>query len=445
MQRWKLLPLIGVLVVTGRAADLPASSPAHPNVLLIVSDDHAWTDYGFMGHPHLRTPHLDRLAREGLRFRRGYVTASLCCPSLASIITGRFPHQHRVTSNDPPLPADVPRGQAYQTAAFREGRERMNRFLESVPTLPRVLGGHGYRSLQTGKWWQGHYARGGFTDGMTVGDEARGGRHGDAGLRIGRETLEPIYAFIAETRRANQPFFIWYAPLMPHDPHTPPERLLARYRDIAPSLAVARYWAMVEWFDETCGELRAHLEREGLADNTLIAYIADNGWITDPVTGQYAPKSKQSPYDGGLRTPILLHWPGRIAAGESTKLASSVDLMPTLLRACGVAPPPGLPGLDLRDATAVARREAIFGACFTHDAVDLDEPVRNLRWRWCVAGDWKLILPSPLNEPTGGAELYDLVTDPFETRNLAAKHPDRLTSLARRLDAWWPARLESEP
>jgi uncharacterized sulfatase len=445
MHLWKLLPLIGVLAVAGRPADPPAPSPARPNVLLIVSDDHAWTDYGFMGHPHLRTPHLDRLARESLCFPRGYVTASLCCPSLASIITGRFPHQHRVTSNDPPLPADVPRGQAYRTAAFREGRERMNRFLEAVPTLPRVLGTHGYRSLQTGKWWQGHYARGGFTDGMTVGDEDRGGRHGDAGLRIGRETLEPIYEFIAAARQANQPFFIWYAPLLPHDPHNPPERLLARYRDLAPSLPVARYWAMVEWFDETCGELRAHLEREGLAENTLIAYVADNGWITDPVTGRYAPKSKQSSYDGGLRTPILLHWPGRITAGQSTALASSVDLMPTLLRAGGLEPPPGLSGLDLLDAAAVAQRDAVFGACFTHDAVDLEEPGRSLRWRWCVAGDWKLILPSALNEPTGVAELYHLAADPFETRNLAAEHPDRLTSLTRRLDAWWPARLDSKP
>lgn len=412
-------------------------SPSRPNILLIISDDHAWTDYGFMGHPHLQTPQLDRLGRESLLFRRGYVTSSLCCPSLASIITGRFPHQHRITSNDPPLPAGLPRVQAYQTAAFREGRARMSRFLEAVPTLPRVLGEHGYLSFQAGKWWQGHFRRGGFTHGMTLGDEARGGRHGDAGLQIGRETLQPIYSFIASARREAKPFFIWYAPMMPHDPHTPPERLLAKYRTCAPSLPVARYWAMVEWFDETIGQLRAHLENEGLAKDTIIAYLADNGWITDPQTGRYAPKSKQSPYDGGLRTPILLHRPGHIRAQDSPHLAAAVDLMPTLLGACGIPLPSDLPGVNLLDTRAPRRRTTLFGACFTHDAVDLDRPARNLRWRWGIAGWWKLIVPDPVNEPDGAVELYDLAADPFETRNLAELKPDRVARLRRQLDAWW--------
>jgi uncharacterized sulfatase len=412
-------------------------APARPNILLIVADDHAWTDYGFMGHPHVRTPRLDRLARESLVFRRGYVTSSLCCPSLASIITGRFPHQHRITSNDPPLPAGLPRAQAYQTAAFREGRARMSGFLEAVPTLPRVLGEHGYLSFQAGKWWQGHFRRGGFTHGMTVGDEARGGRHGDAGLQIGRETLQPIFDFIAAARREAKPFFIWYAPMMPHDPHTPPERLLAKYRERAPSLPVAKYWAMIEWFDETIGQLRARLESEGLAENTIVAYLADNGWITDPQTGRYAPKSKQSPYDGGLRTPILLRWPGRIRPRNSPHLAGAVDLMPTLLGACGIQPPPDLPGINLLDTRALRRRTALFGACFTHDAVDLDQPARNLRWRWGIEGWWKLIVPDPVNEPGGAVELYDLAADPFETRNLAGLKPDRVARLRRQLDAWW--------
>lgn len=413
------------------------AAQAPPNVLLIISDDHAWTDYGFMGHAQIRTPHLDRLAREGLCFRRGYVTSSLCCPSLASILTGRFPHQHGVTSNDPPLPAGMPRAQAYQSPAFREGREQMNQRLERVPTLPRVLAEHGYLSFQAGKWWQGHFRRGGFTHGMTLGNEAEGGRHGDAGLKIGRETLQPVEDFIATARDQGKPFFIWYAPMMPHDPHTPPERLLAKYRSLAPSLAVARYWAMVEWFDETVGRLLAHLEQEGLATNTLVAYVADNGWITDPQTGRFAPKSKQSPYDGGLRTPILLRWPGRIAPGDAPELASSIDLLPTLLRACGQQPPAGLPGLDLLDPRARARRDTITGACFTHDAVDLARPDRSLRWRWTVAGSWKLILPDPRNEPGGLPELYDVAADPFEERNLAALKPERVASLRATLDAWW--------
>jgi uncharacterized sulfatase len=272
---------------------------------------------------------------------------------------------------------------------------------------------------------------------MTLGEEDQGGRHGDAGLKIGRETLEPIYQFIGEARRAGQPFLVWYAPMMPHDPHTPPARLLSRYQGVAPSLPVARYWAMIEWFDETCGQLLDYLEREGLADNTIVAYLADNGWITNPETGRYAPKSKQSPYDGGLRTPIMLRWPGRFPALRSEALASSVDLLPTLLHACRVPWPDGLPGSDLRDVEAIARRDAVLGACFTHDAINLEEPARSLRWRWGVWGRWKLIVPDRTNEAAGRVELYDVVSDPFEDRDLAETEALRVRSLRERLDAWW--------
>jgi len=169
----------------------------------------------------------------------------------------------------------------------------------------------------------------------------QGGRHGDKGLEIGRKTLQPIYDFIAQSRKDAKPFFVWYAPLMPHDPHTPPERLMAKYRDKAPSEAIAKYWGMVEWFDETCGDLLNYLDREGLAENTLVLYLADNGWITDSKTGRYAPKSKQSPYDGGLRTPIMVRWKGRLVPKTSDVPVSSLDLFPTILKACEIKSPCG--------------------------------------------------------------------------------------------------------
>ena len=284
---------------------------------------------------------VDRLAAQALTFRRGYVPSSLCCPSLASIITGLFPHQHKVTSNDPPQPAGMPNREFYQSAAFAEGRESMNRHLEAVPTLPRLLADRGYLSLQTGKWWQGDSSRGGFTHGMT-----RGQRHGDEGLAIGRATMAPIEEFIAEARTQGRPFFVWYAPMMPHTPHTPPERLVEKYRAVAPSEHVAKYWAMVEWFDETVGELLAHLDEEGLRDDTIVVYVTDNGWITDPESGRYAAKSKQSPYDGGLRTPIMVRWPGHVEPARSEALASSLDLAPTLLTAAGGKPAAEMAGID---------------------------------------------------------------------------------------------------
>ncbi|MBL9129431.1 MAG: sulfatase-like hydrolase/transferase, partial [Verrucomicrobiales bacterium] len=163
----------------------------------------------------------------------------------------------------------------------------------------------------------------------------------------------------------------------------------------------------------------------------------DNGWITDPDTGRYAPKSKQSPYDGGLRTPILLRWPGKVPPGREETPVSSVDLLPTILAAAGVPVPEGLPGLDLRDLRAVRRRAAVSGACFTHDGVDLDRPASGLRWRWRVEGRWKLIAPAPWNEPDAKVELYDVVRDPFEETDLAAREPRRVRRMLRAVDAWW--------
>jgi len=436
---WLPSLVLAVGIAASAASGLSAAgnpSPP-PNILLIISDDQAWTDYGFMGHPHLRTPRLDRLASESLCFTRGYVPASLCCPSLASIITGRFPHQHKVVCNDPPRPPVLLLRDFYQSQAFRDGRERMAGFLEEVPTLPRLLRPRGYVSFQSGKWWQNHFSRGGFTHGMTLGDPAKGGRHGDAGLEIGRKTLQPIYDFVTAAQREHKPWFVWYAPMMPHAPHTPPERFLTHYQNQTASLHVARYWGMVEWFDETCGQLLDFLDERGLTTNTVVAYLADNGWITDPETGRYAPRSKQSPYDGGLRTPILLRWPRHIPPRRDATPVSSVDLMPTLLRLAGIRPPAGLPGVNLLEPKAVRARPAVFGACFTHEGVSLDRPASGLRWRWLVAGDWKLMVPAAWNEPNAQLELYHLTRDPYETSNLATQEPERVRQLRGVLERWW--------
>ena len=424
--------MLSTLLVTSALQTRTDAADPPPNIVLIVSDDQAWTDYSFMGHPHLRTPHLDRLASESLVFRQGYVPSSLCCPSLATILTGRYPHQHKITSNDPPLVPGLT-GKAYhESEVFRSGRERMNQHMLSVPTLPRILAEHGYLTLQTGKFWQGHYSHGGFTHGMTRGD-----RHGDDGLQIGRKTMKPIEDFIDQATSESKPWMVWYAPLLPHDPHTPPENYLARTRPLAPSETIAKYWAMVEWFDETVGNLMRILDDRGVAKNTIVVYITDNGWIQDPQKPQYAPKSKQSPYDGGVRTPIMIRWPGKAAPKESAGLAHSIDLVPTLLTATGLPKPTGLPGIDLLDQGSVEARNSVYGECFTHNANDLDEPKANLRWRWIRRENWKLIVPNPTIEKSSAIELYDLSTDPVESRNVAASHQELVESLRQELDAWW--------
>ena len=448
----------------------------HRNVVLIISDDQHWRDYGFMGHEHLRTPHLDRLARESLVYRFGHVPSSLCCPSLASIITGRLPHEHRIVGNDPPEDPRIPRTGPQGRAAFTAGREAMNRHLEEWPLLPRLLAARGYESLQTGKWWQGDFARGGFTQGMS-----KGQRHGDEGLTIGRQSLEPVYDFIGRCRNDGRPFFVWYAPMLPHDPHDPPQELVDHYAARTDSLHVARYWGNVERFDRTVGDLLDHLDRERLAQDTLVVYVTDNGWIQSPDRPQFAPRSKLSPYEGGLRTPIMLRQPGAIPPGSSDALASAIDIMPTVLAACGVPAPAGLPGVDLLDDKAVAARRQIFGECFTHTLVDLDDPAKSLLWRWTIRDDeqtphqhrWKLIVPTSAvalatnGSGTGGGagagagvefpagpagkvdpqsrerwqrrevELFDLAADPDEMKNLAASEPEIVRQLTQSLVTNW--------
>lgn len=410
-----------------------SAADAPPNIVMIISDDHLWSDYGFMGHKTIQTPNLDRLASESLTFRRGYVTSSLCCPSLATIITGLYPHQHKVTSNDPPLVpgAGKKKGQA-KGPEFEAGREVMSKHLEEAGTLPTMLAQKGYLSLQTGKWWQKHYSRGGFTHGMT-----EGGRHGDKGLDIGRKTMQPVYDFISEAKKQQKPFLVWYAPMMPHDPHTPPQRLLDKYKDKAPSIHVAKYWAMVDWFDETCGELVKHIDDNGMKENTIFVYVSDNGWITNPQTGRYADKSKQSQYDGGLRSPIMIRWPGKVKPKMSDELAQSIDFVPTLLKAAGLEPTKAMPGINLLDDAAVSTRKTIYGECFTHNFVDLNKPASSLRWRWIVDGHDKLIVPDKANQPNDVVELYDLKADPTEEKNLAAENANKVKALNAKLDAWW--------
>src|SRR5262249_33564033 len=159
------------------------------------------------------------------------------------------------------------------------------------------------------------------------------------------------------------------------------------------------------------------------ANDTMVIYLADNGWIQDPDADRYAPKSKQSPYDGGLRTPIVVRWPGRVRPGRSDRPALSLDLAPTILAAVGLKPTPEMPGINLPDGAPVARREALFGEISPHNAADIHRPASSLRYRWAISGRWKLILPAPQNTPDAAAELYDIAADPTEAHDLAGSRP----------------------
>ncbi len=393
-----------------------------PNVVMIIGDDQGWTDFGFMGHEAIRTPRLDRLAAESAVFPHGYVPTSLCRASLATLLTGLYPHQHRICCNDPPAGVD---------------RTEMHPFIKAAPALPRLLGQAGYRSLQTGKFWEGDFANAGFTHGEATNKD----RHIAMKPRpqIGRDTMQPVYDFIDQ--HVDRPFFVWYAPMMPHYPHTPPERILQRYskgRDIA----IARYYAMCEWFDETVGQLLDHLDKRKLQGDTLVVFCIDNGWI-QPTSQELAKvkspfgseRGKRSPYDMGIRTPILLRRPGHTKPGRYNDLTATIDLAPTSLRACGVKVPAQMHGISLLDVAAGKGRldrNAIFGEIYTHSASQLGRPDLDVTHRWVRQGDWKFI--RFLKEK--GAELFNLARDPHEKNNLARTEGERMRQLSRLVDDW---------
>jgi len=436
---------LAVAVVSLSAGSVAVAKDAPPNVVFLLSDDQAWTDYGFMGHPHIKTPHLDRLASQSAVFRRGYVPTALCRPSLATLITGLYAHQHKISGNDPSHQLAKP-----QSAKHQQLQAQLISHIDKHPTVPRLLSDRGYLSHQSGKWWEGNFSRGGFTHGMTRGFPQPGGRHGDDGLTIGRQGMQPVFDFIDQAVDQKKPFYVWYAPFMPHTPHTPPQRLLAKYVDKTDSIYEARYYAMCEWFDETCGQLINKIEENGLAENTLFVYVCDNGWIQDPTNNGYAPRSKQSPNEGGIRQPILLSWKGVIPPQERDELVSSIDLVPTILSAAGAEIPSNLPGLDLlplvRDDKSL-EREAIYGEGFAHDIADINDPQASLLYRWVIENRWKLLLtydgavgryasshPRTERRP----QLFDLLADPHETQNLASEHPQVVSALAKKIARWWP-------
>ncbi len=421
-----------------------AAEHGPPNVVLIISDDQAWNDYGFMGHADIQTPHLDQLARESAVFRRGYVPTALCRPSLVTLLTGHYASTHGVTGNDP-----SPKYAARDSDLYNQRRAQLISYLDKFDTVPELLGKRGYLSHQSGKLWEGSYQNCGFTHGMTRGFPQPGGRHGDDGLKIGREGMQPIAKFIDLAVEEKKPFFLWYAPFLPHTPHNPPERILKKYRSDDRPITIAKYFAMCDWFDETCGELLGMIDDKGLRDNTLVVYVTDNGWIQDPEKNGYAPRSKQTPYEGGVRTPIMYRWPGKIPAGERTELASSIDIVPTILAATGAETPDGLPGLNLLPNLESGKpidRDRIFGESFAHDIADIENPEASLLYRWCIEGKWKLLLtydgevnryqsthPRTEKRP----QLFDLIADPGETTNLAGEQPEVVARLAKAINEWY--------
>lgn len=205
---------------------------------------------------------------------------------------------------------------------------------------------------------------------------------------------------------------------------------------------------MCEWFDESCGQLLDKLDENGVADNTLVIYVTDNGWIQNINSGGYQIRSKRSPYEGGTRTPIMFRWPGKIKPAERSELCSSIDIAPTILAATRTGAPKNLPGLNLLphlEKETPIPRDAIFGESFAHDIADIQNPQASLLYRWVISGHLKLLLTydgraGKMKYPPANAEpqLFDLESDPHEKINLATKNPEIVKQLTGMISDWYP-------
>ena len=431
--------IISILLLSFTLCASALAAEQKPNIILIISDDQGFLDYGFTGNKVVQTPNLDRMASQSLLYTRGY-SMPVCSPSLACLLSGKLPHQHGITGNDlakpktPATPAGKGKGQ-------KGGRDPLARqLLSNSLIMPKAVTEAGYLTFQSGKLWNVTYKDVGFTAGMT--DTA--GRHGDAGLEIARKGMKPVFDFIDSAQKEQKPFFIWYAPMMPHQPHNPPKELLAHYQGKGPTPAAEKYYAMVEWFDQTCGELDDYLVKHQLADNTVILYLADNGW--DAATGA-GPRAKLSPYELGIRTPMFVRWPGKVKPQRDDQtLASIIDFAPTILKLAGAKAPSDLPGLDILNREAMTARKSITIESFTHDIADLTAPAKSLVTQVVIDGWSKLLIPGAARPDQAyttapvEVELFDLQADPLEKTNIAAKHPEEVKRLEAIQDAAWKPR-----
>ncbi len=457
-----------------RASDQATETP--PNIVYIISDDQMWTDFGFMGNPRVATPHLDALAAGSARFVNGYVPSSVCRPSLATLLTGLYPHQHGLHFNHGP-PGNAGYNRMTSRREYVETRSREFELIRRLETLPGLLGcERGYRSLQTGKFWEGPWENGQFTEGMTrfeapPEDQTFGGLrvlasgervahgNGDIGLAIGRRTMKPIEHFIQDGEADKTPWLVWYAPYLPHQPHDSPEpfyQIAAARPDVAEH--ELPYFAAIAQFDETVGQLVRLVQDAGAASRTLFVFVVDNGWSPSTTPQRGRPEefaatatSKWAPFDAGVRTPILLSWEGVIQPATHATPVSTVDLLPTMLSAAGVpmAKRPALPGQDLmpvaRGQADLDPRRPVFGELYPNDATQLGRPELDIRYRWVRRGDYKLIVPtSGAGQKTwrtylDGPALFDLAKDPHETENVIHRKDlaDTVADLRQQLDHWW--------
>ena len=454
MTRSILLLCVLLFALPAFAEDRP------PNIVLLIGDDHGYPYFGFMGDDIVETPTMDAIARGGVTFSNAHVTVPYCRPSLRTMITGLYPAQYQKRLN---AHVEQRREQDDSYESLSDTEKRMWTSVEKAngmaifDTLPKLLKEQGYVSWQGGKWWENSYRTAHFDEGMTSGwDMSKFGTDdffhimmGDEGNDLVRETMDPLYDFI--DRKKDEPMFIWFGPMLPHTPFDAPYRYRKYYADHDISESAKRYYANITWWDDGVGQLMDFMESRGLLENTLFIYLSDNGWEQDPdveywypgvsyytdseyATGGYG--GKGSLYDLGLRTPLMFYWKGRVEHDFNERsLASSLDLVPTILDVAGAPVPDGLPGRSLKPLLGgegnYVERDMLIN--YTDNARSVDNVMGRRAEGYSVRTHEHHFF---WYADTEEVVLYDVNEDPRGANNLKDTHPELVLEFKRAIAEW---------
>jgi N-acetylgalactosamine-6-sulfatase len=437
-------PLLGIVSAILSAGGLVAADqPARPNIIFILADDLGWGDLSCYGNTFLRTPNLDRLAQGGTLFTHFYVNGSVCSPSRSAFFTSMYPARNRIHGH-------------YATPEQNTARG-MTQYLDpKVPNIAATLKQAGYTTAHVGKWHLGNNS-GGPPSADYGFDFVGSGEGGGAGVARN----DPYYRAHSSARfvdeslkfiqgRGDKPFYLQLWTLVPHATLNPtPEQMesFARWSnpDLPHKSARTIYYASVSDLDAQIGRLLNELDKLGLANNTLVIFSSDNGpedifILNAGHSGVGSPGPfrgrKRSLYEGGIRVPFIVRWPGKVPANriDDASVIGGVDFMPTLCRIAGLPMPAGhvSDGEDVSDilfGTSRARSRPLFWEWRFNIAGHVSSRSPQLAIR---DGNWKLLM----NPDRSRTELYDIRRDHLQVDNVAAQHADVVARLSAQLLAW---------
>lgn len=431
----------GVASLAG--ASLAAQPVSRPNILFLLADDLGWGDLpsygqhkvtahgGWLIGGDLQTPHLDRLAREGTRFLQFYVASGVCSPSRAGFMTGRFPSELGIHD--------------YLARPDQNQRHGVRDFLDpEVPTVTGLLQKSGYATGHFGKW---HLSSRNEPPPEKYGIDRYHNCLDEGRVKSSERIADKVIEFASENR--DKPFYINAWLYDPHSPLHPTEEMMEPYKDLSPKWgdhkgAFEVYYGVLTEMDKQIGRMLDKLDELGLANNTIVVFSSDNGPETGliPFTSHYGIASnagpfrgvKRSLYEGGIRTPFTVRWPGKTPAGkvDDRTVLSGVDWLPTVCGLARAAAPASVDGENMSDALrgkAVARKKPLMWENrFPVYGHVLDRsPILAIR-----EGNWKLLM----NPDRSRVELYNIPEDPSEMTNLAGRRPEIVKRLASTVLAW---------